>query len=151
MVSNPALSAEFSGESLGAEWADGAVGPALGARFIGRNKHKAIGEWEVPCFVHRYVEGKEFGWVTSDPENPGAQWCFEVASIAGSVRLRYSLTLGPGPSGITKAIENMPDREPDILRRRVQEHRANMQRVVDGVKERLHQAPDPDRVNPIFD
>lgn len=151
MVSNPGLSAEFSAESLGAEWAEGVEGPALGATFIGRNQHRAIGEWEVPCFVHRYVEGKEFGWVTSDPENPGAQWCFEVASIAGSVRLRYSLTLGPGPSGISAAIENMPDREPDILRRRVGEHRANMQRVLDGVKERLHQAPDPGRANPIFD
>ena len=56
-----------------------------------------------------------------------------------------------GPSGISAAIQNMPDREPDILRRRVKEHRANMQRVVDGVKAELHEAPDPDKANPIFD
>lgn len=151
MISDPALSAQFSEESLGAEWAEGFDGPALGAKFIGRNKHKAIGEWEVPCFVHRFVDGAEFGWVTSDLENPGAQWCFEVASIAGSVRLRYSLTLGPGRSGISMAIENMPDREADILRGRIREHRANMQKVLDGVKEALHDEPDPDRANPIFD
>lgn len=151
MISDPAISAQFSEESLGAEWAEGFDGPALGAKFIGRNKHKAIGEWEVPCFVHRFVDGKEFGWVTSDPDNPGAQWCFEVASIAGSVRLRYSVTLGPGRSGISMAIENMPEREADILRGRIREHRANMQKVIDGVKAALHAEPDPERANPIFD
>lgn len=151
MISNPAISAKFSGESLGAVWAEGFDGPALGAQFVGTNKHKAIGEWDVPCFVHRYVEGDEFGWVTSDPDNPGAQWCFELASIAGSVRLRYSLTIGPGPSGISRAISNMPDREADILHGRVREHRGNMQKVLEGIKEALHQEPDPERASPIFD
>jgi len=151
MISNPAISAKFSGESLGAVWAEGFDGPALGAQFVGTNKHKAIGEWDVPCFVHRYVEGGEFGWVTSDPDNPGAQWCFELASIAGSVRLRYSLTIGPGPSGISRAISNMPDREADILHGRVREHRGNMQKVLEGIKEALHQEPDPERASPIFD
>ncbi len=151
MVSDPALSAQFSEESVGARWDDGIDGPALGATFTGKNKHDAIGDWEVSCFVNRFVEGNEFGWVTSDPENPGAQWRFEVASIAGSVRLRYSLTIGPGPSGISAAIERMPDREADILRYRVREHRANMQRVLDGVKAALHEEPDPQKANPIFD
>ena len=151
LVSDPAISSRYSEESLGATWADGFDGPALGAQFVGRNKHDAIGEWDVPCFVHRFVDGKEFGWVTSDPNKPGAQWCFEVATIAGSVRLRYSLVLGPGPSGITAAIERMPDREADILRGRIREHRANMQLVVEGVKDELHSEPDPDRANPIFD
>lgn len=151
VITDLGLSSRFSEESLGATWVDGFDGPSLGAQFVGRNKHQAIGEWEVPCYVHRFVDGKEFGWVTSDPENPGAQWLFEVASIAGSVRLRYSLTIGPGWSGISAAIDNMPDRESDILRRRVREHRANMQRVLDGIKDQLHQAPDPDRSNPIFD
>lgn len=149
-VTDLGLSARYSDESLGATWSDGADGPSLGAQFVGKNRHRAIGEWEVPCFVNRFVDGAEFGWVTSDPENPGAQWCFELASIAGATRLRYSLILGPGPSGITAAIENMPDREPDILRRRIKEHRANMQRVVDGIKAELHNEPDPEKANPIF-
>jgi len=151
MISDPAVSSKFSPESLGAVWAEGFDGPALGAQFVGTNKHKAIGEWDVPCFVNRFIEGKEFGWVTSDVDNPGAQWCFEVASIAGSVRLRYSLTIGPGPSGISHAISNLPDREADILRGRVREHRGNMQKVLDGIRNSLHQEPDPDRSNPIFD
>lgn len=123
-----------STEFVGARWADGWDGPASGAQFIGSNSHQAIGQWDVPCFVDRYEEGREFGWVTSDPENPGAQWRFELASIAGATRLRYRVVLGPGPSGITAAIEQMPDKEARILARRIDEHRTNMQRVIDAMK-----------------
>ncbi len=126
--------AAFSEEFVGARWDDGVDGPALGARFIGSNRHPAIGEWEVPCFVHRYVEGREFGWVTSNPDTPGAQWCFRLESIAGATRLRYSVVIGPGPSGISQAIEAMPDKEPRILSRRIDEHRANMTKVAEGIK-----------------
>ena len=72
----------------------------------------------------------------------------EVSSIAGASRLRYSVILGPGFSGIRMAIDSMPEREPAILKRRVEEHRANMQRVVDGMKDALHQ--EPSGKNPIF-
>jgi len=150
VVTDLNLSAAYSDEFLGARWADGHVGPALGAKFIGKNTHPAIGEWEVECFVNRCAEHEEFGWVTSDPENPGAQWCFEMTSIAGATRLRYSVRLGPGPSGISMAIANMPEKEPRILRRRIDEHTASMQRVVDGVKDAVHREPDLDRSNPLF-
>ena len=124
----------FSEEFTGARWAEGFDGPAIGARFIGSNSHPAIGQWEVPCFVDRCNEPTEFGWVTSDPDNPGARWHFEAAAIAGATRLRYSVILGPGPSGITAAIESMPEKEPRILARRIDEHRVNMTKVVEGIK-----------------
>jgi nitroreductase len=126
--------ARYSEEFTGASWDDGFDGPAMGARFTGSNTHPAIGEWDVPCFVDHYDENHQFGWVTSDPDNPGAQWRFEASSIAGATRLRYSVILGPGPSGITAAIESMPDKEPRILARRIDEHRANMTRVIEGIK-----------------
>jgi len=133
-VADIRFGAAFSEEFTGARWADGVTGPALGACFIGSNTHPAVGEWQVSCFIDRYEENHEFGWVTADPGNPGARWRFELASIAGATRLRYSVVLGPGPSGITAAIAQMPDKEPRILSRRLTEHRANMQRVIDGIK-----------------
>jgi nitroreductase len=130
--------ADYSAEFTGARWADGPdgnpQGPAVGAQFIGSNTHPAIGEWEVSCFVDRCAEPNEFGWVTSDPGNPGARWRFEAASIAGATRLRYSVILGPGPSGISAAIDAMPDKEPRILARRIDEHRANMTKVIEGIR-----------------
>lgn len=141
VVTDIGFGARFSDEFLGARWVDDASGPVLGAEFVGSNRHPAIGEWDVPCFVDRLVEHAEFGWVTSDPDDPGARWCFELASVAGAVRLRYTLKLGPGPSGITMAIERMPDKEPRILHRRLEEHRANMQRVVDGIRAATEREP----------
>jgi nitroreductase len=132
-VSDIGFGADHSEEFLGARWADGVDEPALGARFVGRNRHPAVGEWEVPCFVDRYAPEREFGWVTSDPQNPGARWRFELSSIAGATPLRYTLLIGPGPSGISAAIDAMPDKEPRILAKRIREHRANMQLVVEAI------------------
>ena len=148
VVTDIEFGAQFSEEFLGARWVEGVDGPALGAEFVGSNKHPAIGEWEVPCFVNRYVEHAEFGWVTSDPDNPGARWCFELSSIAGATRLRYTLKLGPGPSGLSPAIASMPDKEPRILQRRLEELRSNMQLVVDGIKTATHRTSEG--TNPIF-
>jgi nitroreductase len=142
------MPAQYSEEFVGARWEEGFDRPAIGARFIGSNSHPAIGEWEVTCHVTRFVEGAEFGWSVVDPDAPGARWWFEVTSIAGSTRLRFSVILGPGPSGISAAIEAMPDKEPRILFRRIEEHRANMQRVLNGVKAQLHRGPEG--ANPIF-
>jgi len=134
LVTDINLPARFSSEFLGAEWTNGTSGPALGGTFSGRNTHEAIGTWSVRCFVDVFSDGTAFGWCTSDAANPGARWRFELESIAGSVRLRHSMIMGPGPSGISAAITAMPDKEPRILARRVREHRDNMQAVVDGIK-----------------
>lgn len=84
--------------------------------------------------MHRFRQHVEFGWATSDIDDPGARWCFELSPAAGATRLRYTLKLGPGPSGLNGPIEAMPDKEPRVIARRLGEHRANMQQVVDGVK-----------------
>ncbi|MFT7598142.1 MAG: nitroreductase [Acidimicrobiales bacterium] len=131
-VSDISFGGQFSEEFVGASWDEGQE-PGTGATFTGSNTHPAIGEWDVPCFVTAFEEDRVFAWSTSDPENPGARWKFELAGIAGATRLRYSMIIGPGPSGISAAIESMPDKEPKILSRRLDEHRANMQKVLDGI------------------
>ena len=135
-VSDISFGSAFSDEFVGARWDNTDAEPQVGSKFIGSNTHPAIGEWDVECFVTHYKPRHEFGWSTSDPENPGARWRFELANIAGATRLRYSVSLGPGPSGISAAIEAMPEKEPKILANRMKEHRANMQKVIDAIKER---------------
>jgi Polyketide cyclase / dehydrase and lipid transport len=125
------MPARFSTEFLGARWVDG--GPAVGARFIGRNRHPAIGDWEVPSFVDVYDEGTAFGWATVDAANPGSRWRFDVRPEGDGTCLRYSMSMGPGPSGITAAITAMPEKEARILQRRIAEHHANMRRTVEGI------------------
>ena len=50
------------------------------------------------------------------------------------VVLNQWMRMGPAPSGLTPAIEAMPDKEERIVARRLAEHQVNMQANVDGVK-----------------
>lgn len=132
LVTDIELPAQFSDEFLGATWDSEARG--VGAVFHGRNQHAAIGEWTIPCFVDAWVEPREFGWSTVDPENSGARWRFELEPSAGRTRLRFSYLIGPGSSGTTRAITNYPGKEARVLRRRLNDVQANMQRTVEGIK-----------------
>src|SRR4029453_8780104 len=105
------------------------------------NQHAALGEWTIPCFVDICDEPRAFGWRTSDPNNPGARWRFDLEPREGGTRLRFSYVMGPGPSGTTMAITTNPGKEVRVLRRRVGEVQANMQRTVEGVKQLAEAAP----------
>ena len=83
---------------------------------------------------------RSFGWRTSDADNPGARWRFDLEAREGGTRLRFMYAMGPGPSGTTMAITTHPGKETRALRRRLGEVYANMQRTVEGVKQ-LAEAP----------
>ncbi len=130
------LPARFSGEFLGARWKT--TGPAPGACFVGRNRHPAVGEWRTESFVTEFEPHRVFGWAVSDPDNPGARWRFVLDPSGPSgdrCRLRFEVTLGPGPSGTTAAIAAMPDKESRIIHRRLNELHANMARTVAGIRD----------------
>ena len=135
LVCDIELPAQFSSEFCGAEWLDGATAPALGARFVGRNRHPAIGEWQTTSTVSEFEPGRRFGWSVGDPEFPSARWRFLLEPDAGGTRVTQWMQIGPGPSGLTPAIEAMPDKESRILRRRLGEHQANMEATLAGIKQ----------------
>jgi hypothetical protein len=139
LVSDINLPARFSDEFAGAEWASDDRG--VGALFHGRNQHAALGEWTIPCFVDTCDEPRAFGWRTSDPDNPGARWRFNLEPREGGTRLRFSYVMGPGPSGTTMAITNNPGKEVRVLRRRIGEVHTNMQQTVEGVKQLAEATP----------
>lgn len=135
LVSDITVPALFSDEFIGASWnGDDGDDVGVGASFVGTSRHPAIGEWKVESFVEVYEKARSFAWATSDPNNPGARWRFDLEALGSSTRLRYSMSMGPGPSGISAAIAAMPDKEARILHRRVSEHHANMLRTVKGIK-----------------
>lgn len=134
LVSDIELPSRFSSELQGARWLEGADGPALGARFAGRNEHAAIGSWETECVVVGFEPGRSFAWAVGDPEAPSASWRFEIEAQGSGVLLRQVCRLGPAPSGLTPAILAMPDKEERIVQRRLDEHAGNMQRTIEGIK-----------------
>ena len=133
VVTDIDLPAEFSSEFDGAEWLDE---PGLGARFRGRNALPG-GEWETTSYVVIWEPCGRFGWNVRDPDDPGARWMFELEPIGGATRLRFSVRLGPGPSGLRDIIESRPDDEAAILRGRRLHHRGNMTLTVQGIRDRV--------------
>ena len=134
LVSDVDLPGRFSDEFEAATWLDGATRPAVGARFRGKNRHPAIGSWETVSTITACEEGRLLAWAVDDPTNPASTWRFELEPIGGRTILRQSAQIGPGPSGLTFEIDAAPEREEEIVRRRLDTHRRNMQRTVDGVK-----------------
>jgi uncharacterized protein YndB with AHSA1/START domain len=134
LVTDIDLPARFSNEFQGAAWLEGASGPTLGACFSGRNRHPAGGEWESTSTVVACEPERVFAWAVGDPDHPSASWRFELAPEAGGTRLRQWAQMGPGRSGLTPAIEAMPDKEERIVARRLEEWRANMLATVEGIK-----------------
>jgi len=134
-VTDVAVPAEFSSEFQGAEWVDGHAGPELGAKFRGRNRHDAIGEWETTSVIVACDEGRVFAWAVGDPDNASATWAFDLTPDGEGTLLSYSVRLGPGPSGLTYAIDQRPDKEERIIDRRLEEHARNMTSVIEGIKQ----------------
>lgn len=140
LVSDVTMPAEFSEELQRAEWDDPSSEPQVGSTFTGYNKHPAVGEWSTTSHVIEWDARKTFAWAVADPELAAATWRFTIEKVPGGSRLRFHVRLGPGRSGLTPAIEAMPDKEPRILAGRQDEHRANMQRVIEGVKAKAEAA-----------
>jgi nitroreductase len=132
LVTDLNVPAQFSTEFLGAEWESDERG--AGATFLARNNHPAVGEYQIRCWIDAREENRAFGWRTSDPDQPGARWRFDLEQGPGRTRLRFSVTMGPGSSGTSTAVERMPDKEERIVLRRIREMRPNMQRTVDGIR-----------------
>jgi hypothetical protein len=139
LVTDINLPARFSNEFRGAEWVED--GPRLGARFVGRNWHRALGEWQTTSTVNRYEPPHLFGWCVSDPDNPSSSWWFELEEKPTGVRLRQGGRIGPAPSGLSIAITARPDKEERIVARRLSEFEANMKANLEGVKVLAERAP----------
>ena len=125
---------QWSPEYQGGEWIDGATGPAIGARFQGRNKREDR-EWESISTVTACDIERAFAWaVGRDPGNAGASWRFDLLPQGDGALVRQQVIMGPGPSGLTAVIEQMPDLEEKIIANRCAEHSRNMQATLRGLK-----------------
>ncbi len=140
VISDINFAAAYSPEFQGAEWVEPDAPVGVGSQFIGTNHNDMFGEFKIPSFIDAHEPDVAFGWRTSDPDNPGARWRFDLEPTDSGTRLHYSMVLGPGPSGLTMAIEKMPDKEDRILSGRVRSQHASMLEVLAGIKAAAEEA-----------
>jgi hypothetical protein len=135
LITDISLMPRFSTELLSTEWAEGFGGSALGAQFLGTNRHPAIGEWTTRSEIIEFDPLRGFAWAVGDPGNPTAVWRFSVSPTAKGTQLGYAARIGPGPSGVTMLIDREPARAGEIVRRRLAQFEAGMRATVAGIRE----------------
>jgi uncharacterized membrane protein len=134
LVSDIELMPAMSSELQSVEWLDGATGPAAGARFSGRSRHEAMGEWEATSQVVEFEPERVFGWAVGDPANPSALWRFRLEPEDGGTVLTEWMQMGPARSGLSFAIDRMPDKEQKIVFVRMREFERNMTVTLERIK-----------------
>jgi uncharacterized protein YndB with AHSA1/START domain len=79
LVSDVTRIGEFSPETIGAEWIDGADGPAVGAKFRGHVKRNGIGPiyWNT-CSVLDCVPEREFAFGVGSANKPLNVWRYHL-------------------------------------------------------------------------
>jgi uncharacterized membrane protein len=134
LVSDIELMPALSSELQSVEWLDGANGPAAGARFTGRSKHETLGEWETTSEVVEFEPERLFGWAVGDPADPAALWRFLLEPHDGGTDLSEWVQMGPGRSGLSFAIDRMPDKEQKIVFVRMREFERNITVTLEQIK-----------------
>ena len=136
LVSEIALMAELSSELQEVTWLDGVTGPAVGNRFTGRNAHPAMGEWETISTITECDPPRRFTWMVGDPGHPMATWRFTLRPAGAGTLLEQWARMGPGRSGLSIAIDAMPDKEQKIVFVRLREWETAMKHNLEVIKDR---------------
>ncbi|HYB34411.1 MAG TPA: SRPBCC family protein [Mycobacterium sp.] len=134
LVSDIELMPTISDELQAVEWVDGADRPRVGARFVGHNKHEALGEWSTTSQIVAFDKSQQFAWAVGDPENPSATWRFQLTPRDGGTMLTFFAQLGPGRSGLSLAIDAMPDKEQKIVFVRLREFETAIATTLEAIK-----------------
>jgi uncharacterized protein YndB with AHSA1/START domain len=141
LVSDIGLMPTLSSELKSVEWADGATGPRLGACFVGCNEHDAFGKWSTTSQIIAYDPPREFAWSVG-PDDPAAKWRFVLTPRDGGTDLSFWMQMGPGRSGLSVAIESMPDKEQKIVFVRLREFEGAIGKTLAAIKQLAeHGAP----------
>jgi len=136
LVSDIELMPTMSEELQSVEWLGGATAPAVGARFVGRSRHDALGEWATTSEVIECEPECVFAWAVEDPANPTAIWRFRLEPKEGGTELSQWMQMGPARSGLSFAIDRMPENEQKIVFVRMREFEQNMAFTLEQIKKR---------------
>ncbi len=130
---DPKLPVENSPELIQAAWDPDGPPPGIGARLLGTNR-MGDREWSTVSNVVEWTPPMAWSYVVGDTEEPTSQWRYQLEDHGdGTVTVSQSVRLGPGPSGLTAAIQRKPELEEQIIAGRLdfmaQAMRANLETI----------------------
>ncbi|GAB91364.1 SRPBCC family protein [Gordonia rhizosphera] len=137
VVSDVTVMPEMSDELATASWTDPTTPPGVGSTFVGTSKHDALGEWSTTSHVVEWDPPRRFAWAVEDADTPSSLWRFTLDAKDGGTLLRQWMRIGPGRSGLSFAIDAMPDKEQKIVFVRMREFEKAMSRTVADIKRRV--------------
>ena len=92
LVGDPVEMGGLTAECIEMRWAGGASGPAIGARFRGRNR-SGWRRWTTTCAIVRYEPGSAVAWDVTFGPLPVARWSYlvepDVGTAATTIRERF--------------------------------------------------------------
>jgi uncharacterized protein YndB with AHSA1/START domain len=134
LFSDIQLMPTLSSELQAVQWVKGATAPRVGARFVGHNEHDAFGQWSTTSQIVACDQPREFAWAVGEPGNPASTWRFRLTPRDGGTNLTYWMQMGPAPSGLSVAIESMPDKEQKIVFVRLREFETAISKTLATIK-----------------
>lgn len=126
----PAMSEELQEVT----WIDGATEAVVGAKFVGVSAHESLGRWSTTSEVIECDPPRVFAWAVEDRSHPTAVWRFRLEPQDGGTRLSQWMQMGPARSGLSFAIDRMPDKEQKIVFVRMREFERNMSATLAHIK-----------------
>lgn len=126
LVTDIELMPTMSDELQSIEWLDGATEAFVGARFVGHNAHESLGKWATTSEVIECEPERVLAWAVEDSANPTAIWRFRLRPKDGGTELSQWMQMGPARSGLSLAIDRMPDKEQKIVFVRMREFEQSM-------------------------
>ncbi|WP_019929012.1 SRPBCC family protein [Nocardia sp. BMG111209] len=139
-VSDIGLMPALSSELREVRWLDGAEAPRVGGRFVGRSAHEALGDWETVSTIVECRAPHSFAWAVGDPEYPSSVWRFTLRPAGSGTVLEQWMQMGPARSGLSFAIDAMPDKEQKIVFVRLREFERGIEANLAGIKSLLEEA-----------
>ncbi len=118
LISDVTRMGEWSPETVGAEWLDGASGPAAGARFKGRNKRRM--PWATTSTVTAAEPGRRFSFATG--KAPDTTWCYTLEPAGDGTEVTESFEIAKPPGTIGRMLLRLgvgiswSEREADLVR-----------------------------------
>ena len=88
------------------EWLHGAAGPAVGVRFLGRNRYLGV-RWTRECEIRVWDPPREFAFQTVNRGNDETLWTYRVEPVADGTRVTESYRVTDGPWYV-KALYSIP-------------------------------------------